>query len=147
MDKKPSKDDIKKKKAKKARRALSRVRKTLAKKETLPEDQSLSDWEDEFIGSLEERLDEYGAAFADPEKGNADDALSYRQAAKLREIEKKTKGKGKKPMKRTPFGAKKARKSVKVDAPPPDVPLASSPRPVRKTPAFRVITGGKKDGA
>jgi len=92
---------------KKTRKALARVRRTLRKKETLEGDAALSEWEDEFIDSLEERLEKFGSAFADPEKGDAAEALSYRQAAKLREVEKKAKGKGRKPMKRSSFKPKK----------------------------------------
>jgi len=92
---------------KKTKKALARVRRTLRKKETLEGDAALSDWEDEFIDSLETRLEKFGSAFADPEKGDAAEALSYRQAAKLREVEKKAKGKGRKPMKRSSFKTKK----------------------------------------
>ncbi len=92
---------------KKTKRALARVRRTLRKKENLEGDASLSDWEDEFIGSLEERLEKFGSAFADPEKGEVSEALSYRQAIKLREVEKKARGKARKPMKRSSFKSKK----------------------------------------
>ncbi|MEO1039131.1 MAG: hypothetical protein AAFX09_06255 [Pseudomonadota bacterium] len=53
----------------------------------------LSDWENEFLASLEDRLDTYGSAFADPEKGDLDEPLSRLQRAKLKEIENKAKGK------------------------------------------------------
>ena len=53
----------------------------------------LSDWEAEFLESLEDRLDEFGSAFADPEKGDLDEPLSRLQVMKLKEIEKKAKGK------------------------------------------------------
>jgi len=92
---------------KKTKKALARVRRTLRKKETLEGEAALSEWEDEFIDSLEERLEKFGSAFADPEKGDAAEALSYRQAAKLREVEKKAKGKERKPMKRSSFKPKK----------------------------------------
>ena len=91
---------------KKTKRALARVRRTLRKKENLEGDASLSDWEDEFIDSLEERLEKFGSAFADPEKGEVSEALSYRQAIKLREVEKKARGKARKPMKRSSFKPK-----------------------------------------
>ena len=52
----------------------------------------LSDWEGEFLGSLEERLNTFGRAFADPEKGAAGEALSIRQRIKLKEIAIKAKG-------------------------------------------------------
>ena len=52
----------------------------------------LSEWEDEFIGSVSERIDKYGRAFADPEKGAPGQALSGNQAIKLKEIAAKAKG-------------------------------------------------------
>ena len=74
------------KRAKRAKRALARLRRTLRKKDELQGDAALSKWEDTFTTSLEERLEKYGAAFADPQKGAAGEAPSYRQAAKPREI-------------------------------------------------------------
>ena len=52
----------------------------------------LSDWEGEFLGSVEDRLKTYGRAFADPEKGGAGAALSVMQTVKLKEISAKAKG-------------------------------------------------------
>ena len=52
----------------------------------------LSDWEGEFLGSVEERLNTYGRAFGDPEKGAAGAALSVLQGVKLKEISAKAKG-------------------------------------------------------
>jgi hypothetical protein len=63
----------------------------------------LSEWEGEFLGSVEDRLKTYGRAFGDPEKGAAGQALSMLQAVKLKEITAKAKGE-KKPMKRTALG-------------------------------------------
>ena len=51
----------------------------------------LSEWEDGFLGSVAERVQTYGRAFADPEKGARGQALSALQARKLREIVGKTK--------------------------------------------------------
>ena len=59
----------------------------------------LSDWEGEFLGSVAERVKTYGRAFGDPEKGAPGEALSLRQAGKLREIVVKAKG-GAKPLER-----------------------------------------------
>jgi len=53
---------------------------------------TLSAWEDEFLGSVEERLRTYGRAFADPEKGAPGQALSAMQAVKLKEIAVKASG-------------------------------------------------------
>ena len=52
----------------------------------------LSEWEGEFLGSVEERLQTYGRAFGDPEKGAAGAALSVLQTVKLKEISAKAKG-------------------------------------------------------
>jgi hypothetical protein len=52
----------------------------------------LSEWEGEFLGSVEARVKLYGRAFADPEKGAAGAPLSQLQGAKLREISAKAKG-------------------------------------------------------
>jgi hypothetical protein len=53
----------------------------------------LSDWEGEFLGSVEQRVQAYGRAFADPEKGAPGRALSALQAIKLKEISAKAQGK------------------------------------------------------
>ena len=55
----------------------------------------LSDWEGEFLGSVEERVKSFGRAFADPEKGAPGQALSAMQNVKLKEISNKAKGKDK----------------------------------------------------
>ena len=52
----------------------------------------LSDWEGEFLGSVEDRLKTFGRAFGDPEKGAAGEALSLLQRVKLKEIAVKAKG-------------------------------------------------------
>ena len=53
----------------------------------------LTDWEAEFMASVEERLGKFGSAFADPRLGSDGEALSRLQLAKLKEIENKAKGK------------------------------------------------------
>lgn len=53
----------------------------------------LSDWEGDFLGSVEGRVEKYGRAFGDPEKGAPGTSLSVRQALKLKEIAGKAKGK------------------------------------------------------
>ena len=135
------------KKAKRAKRALNRLRRTLRKKETLEGDAAFSEWEEDFTQSLEQRLEKYGAAFADPQKGDRDEALSYRQAAKLREIEKKAAGKVRKPMKRGGF----ARKKPFAKTPGPDQcqddAAAAEPQnpPPSGPPRLRIIAGGKTE--
>jgi hypothetical protein len=67
----------------------------------------LSQWEGEFLGSVEERLNTYGRAFGDPEKGAPGASLSARQGLKLKEISAKAKGKPK-AFKRRGFGRRPA---------------------------------------
>lgn len=52
----------------------------------------LSEWEGEFLGSVEGRLQTYGRAFGDPEKGSLASSLSIRQTVKVKEIAAKAKG-------------------------------------------------------
>jgi hypothetical protein len=52
----------------------------------------LSDWEGEFLGSVEGRLETYGRAFGDPEKGGPNASLSIRQSVKVKEIAAKASG-------------------------------------------------------
>ncbi len=54
----------------------------------------VSDWEGEFLESVEGRVQTYGRAFADPEKGAPGHALSMRQSRKLKEIVTKAKPSG-----------------------------------------------------
>ncbi|HSM95737.1 MAG TPA: hypothetical protein VLT91_06825 [Rhizomicrobium sp.] len=56
----------------------------------------LSDWEGEFLGSVEQRLKMYGRAFGDPEKGSPSSSLSIRQSVKVKEIVAKASGKPRK---------------------------------------------------
>ena len=55
----------------------------------------LNDWEDAFLSSLDQRLDHYGRAFADPDKGQLCAPLSMRQGLKVRQIGKKGQRKAK----------------------------------------------------
>jgi hypothetical protein len=64
----------------------------------------LSDWEGEFLGSVEQRVERYGKAFRDPEKGGPGTALSMLQTQKLKEIGTKAKGQ-KTGLRRKGFGA------------------------------------------
>ena len=76
----------------------------------------VSDWEGEFLESVETRLDTYGRAFADPEKGGRDEALSRLQHRKLKEIRSKVAGEDPSPKpdarsgfkRRTPLRARSA---------------------------------------
>jgi ABC-type enterochelin transport system substrate-binding protein len=51
----------------------------------------LTDWEGEFLGSVEQRVRTYGRAFGDRDKGAETAALSDRQAVKLKQIVRKAK--------------------------------------------------------
>ncbi|WP_309645191.1 hypothetical protein [Phenylobacterium sp.] len=77
--------------------ALKRVRRQADRA-----DVKLSDWEGEFLGSVEDRVKTYGRAFADPEKGGPGAAFSVLQSVKLKEIAAKAKGETK-DMSRKPF--------------------------------------------
>jgi hypothetical protein len=82
-------------------RALRRTRKAAEASQV-----ELSGWEGEFLGSVEGRVERYGRAFRDPEKGGPGSALSMLQTLKLREIAGKAKGK-KSGLSRKPFGPKR----------------------------------------
>ena len=71
-----------------AKRAALRALKK-AKKAAQATQVKLSGWEDEFLGSVEERVERYGRAFRDPEKGGPAAALSMLQTQKLKEIARK----------------------------------------------------------
>ena len=105
--------------SKKTRRALRKLRKARDRMETNDHDR-LTDWEQEFVEGVEERLETYGSAFNDPEKGSLDEALSARQMEIVRQIDKKARGKG---LKRSGFKSKSPSKSknyrdINSDAPP-----------------------------
>lgn len=90
----------------KKRKALRKLRKAaaLAEQELGP---PLSDWEREFLEEVEARVEKYGSAFHDLEKGAADEPLSGLQNIKLKEIDKKARGKGGGFKQRKPMGSKK----------------------------------------
>jgi hypothetical protein len=73
------------------RAALRALRKTRAAAEENKAE--LSDWENAFLGSVEERVETYGRAFGDPGKGSPGASLSNRQSGKLKEIAAKSRGK------------------------------------------------------
>ena len=78
----------------KKRKALRKLRKAamLAEQGLGP---PLSEWEKQFLEEVEERIEKFGSAFHDLDKGGSDEALSALQHVKLREIDKKARGKGK----------------------------------------------------
>ena len=84
---KPKRPDPKLQARRAALNALRRARRLAARAGI-----ELSDWEGEFLGSVEGRLKTYGRAFADPDKGATGQPLSLMQAVKLKEITAKAKG-------------------------------------------------------
>lgn len=70
-------------------RALAKAREA-AESQNIP----LSEWENDFIDGVAERVKTYGRAFADPDKGALNGTLSMRQGIILREIRRKAEGKG-----------------------------------------------------
>lgn len=96
--------DLKAQARKAALNALKRARR-LAERAGV----ELSEWEGEFLGSVEARINTYGRAFGDPEKGAAGAPLSTRQGVKLKEIASKAKGEPaglkRSGFKRKPFGS------------------------------------------
>lgn len=155
----------------KKRTALRKLRKaaSLAEQGLGP---GLSDWERQFLEEVEARIETYGSAFADPEKGADGEALSSLQQVKLKEIDKKARGKSKSGFKSKARPAYTSRvrnidaenepqPKVKVTPassparppaprlvaaaapPPPAHPPTTTPSP---RPRFRVIEGGKSEG-
>lgn len=151
----------------KRRKALRKIRKAamLAEQGLGP---PLSDWEKQFLEEVEERIEKFGSAFHDLEKGAADEALSSLQYVKLREIDKKARGKGKSGFKSKGGFKKKPAPRVRqldedmeVEPVPPkpskptlvrasDLPQEQAPAPKSapkptSRPKFRVIDGGAGD--
>ena len=94
-----------------ALKALERARRAAAQTGA-----ELSDWEGEFLGSVEQRVKTFGRAFADPAKGAAGESLSALQQVKLKEITRKAKGV--EPRARKPLRAKRGlSRSAKRSAP------------------------------
>jgi len=76
----------------------------------------LSEWEGEFLTSVAQRVETYGRAFADPEKGARGQALSGNQAIKLKEIAAKAKGEtGRGSMRRGKGFGRSARRDDRAD--------------------------------
>ena len=149
---------------KKTRKALRKLRKTAERAKA--EGIELTEWEQEFLDGVDERLNTYGSAFNDLSKGQADEALSAAQARILRELDKKSRGKAtggfktRKPLKAGKESVPKPSyaRDIHEDVPPPerdhphplpepDLPLpasmmrASDVAPTR--PSLKVV-GGKK---
>ncbi|WP_321488161.1 hypothetical protein [uncultured Hyphomonas sp.] len=104
----------------KKRAALRKLRKAaeLAEQGKGP---PLSDWEREFLEEVEERIEKYGSAFADPMKGDEGEALSALQQLKLKEIDKKARGKARKGFSQKSASGKKTPKGAFAKRTPPRV--------------------------
>jgi hypothetical protein len=94
-------DERKREKERAQRAALRALRKARAAAEK--SGIKLSDWEGEFLGSVEGRVETYGRAFRDFTKGSSASSLSTLQHVKLREISAKAKG-AKRGLRRRPKG-------------------------------------------
>lgn len=71
-----------------ARNAKRKLERLHAK---LKESGELTDWEGEFAQSVSQRIDEFGSAFADLQKGRPGDALSFAQKRVVASLNKKVK--------------------------------------------------------
>lgn len=106
--------DVDEKKTRKALRKLKRA----AERAAVEGGPGLTDWEKQFVEGVSTRLETYGSAFRDPQKGSLDEALSARQTHVVRAIDKK------------------GRKAKAAD---PDAPGAetAAPRPARAHSSFK----------
>jgi len=84
--------------ARNARRKLERLHKSLS------ETGEITDFENEFGKSVVERLDKFGSAFQDREKGRPSDALSFAQKRVVAAMNKKVKDLKKKPVQSDALG-------------------------------------------
>jgi hypothetical protein len=95
---------------KRARSYINRV-----KKQSATNNIELSEWEDEFLSSIDERLGKYGKAFNDPDLGAMNAPLSLRQGLKLKQIRKKSLGENdRQPFKKTKPTLNKKPKPLKA---------------------------------
>lgn len=106
--------------ARNAQRKLDRLYRTLKEKG------EISDFEEEFSESVGERLEEFGSAFRDLEKGRPGDALSFAQKRVVAGMNRKVKDLKKKPaqtegdddaLQRPRYSGKSARSSFKSKKP------------------------------
>jgi TorA maturation chaperone TorD len=89
------------------KQALNALRRAADKAKASEE--GLSEWEEGFLHSVTERLNTYGSAFSDPDKGQTSAPLSLRQGLKVRQISKKgEKPKPKEPKPKKPLARKTA---------------------------------------
>ncbi|MDZ4761268.1 MAG: hypothetical protein SGJ21_09375 [Alphaproteobacteria bacterium] len=98
---------------KKTRKALRKLRRAASRVEA-EGGPGLTDWEKGFVEGVTGRLETYGSAFRDPQKGALDEALSARQARIVRVLDKKGRKSGSDPA------------PAIVDARPPEPPRPRS---------------------
>ncbi len=146
----------------KARKARAAKRKLERLSKDLSEADDLTEWEEEFAGSLSERLEKYNSGFYDPEKGGRNEALSYGQKKIVSQLRKKDKdNKSGKGLRRTGFKSKTPKFKPRVrqldddfedtrlpqplgdQAVPP--PAAAPPRPPVGKPFLRIVKTDKTD--
>jgi hypothetical protein len=138
-----------------ARNAQRKLKKARTELEALGE---ITDWEDEFIASVDERLEKFDSAFADPSLGGFGEALSNKQKQVLAQMRRKIKDKSKQAPQEDP-GKLQWKSSFKnksnfkprvrniedemfEDEPEPELKLKTS-SPKHK-PFLKIIDGGKK---
>lgn len=80
-----SEEQIEKRRESQAKKAVRRASRLLRMAEKAGE-KSTTEWENEFLHDVKNRVEKYGAAFSDPEKGSVGEALSFKQTFKIREI-------------------------------------------------------------
>ncbi len=90
-----------------ARNAQRKLERLHAKLKDIGE---LTEWEDDFAGSVQERLGTFGSAFADRSKGRPGDALSFAQKRVVASLNKKVKD------------ARKAAKQIAIGGPETETP-------------------------
>ena len=140
-----------------ARNAQRKLKKARTELEDLGE---ITDWEDKFIASVDERLEKYDSAFADPSLGGFAQALSNKQQQVLAQMRRKIKDKSKqapsnsskddpaKPQWKSSFKSKsnfKPRVRNIEDDMFEDEPEAKAKMPpTKQKPFLKIIDGGKK---
>lgn len=151
----------------KARKARAAKRKLERLSKDLSEADDLTEWEEEFAGSLSERLEKYNSGFYDPEKGGRNEALSYGQKKIVSQLRKKDKdNKSGKGLRRTGFKSKSPKFKPRVrqldddfddaaQTPPgakpiseqamPKSPSPPPPRPPVGKPFLRIVKSDKTD--
>jgi hypothetical protein len=67
-----------------AKKALRRIDRLLTLAQT--GENAATEWEREFLSGVKERIETYGRAFADPEKGDLSAPVSIRQGIKIHQI-------------------------------------------------------------